>query len=152
MLLSFWEIYKKGKDKEELFENIEIFLKKFENKNPKNIKNEKENKELNGGKTPLSIQSFKKDLVNYLKTTERKETKTKQKKIIDLLIKEHFLNHSSQKFFYDKISNEDKEVTAAFEVFSVTLNHIDFSETLNLIYDLVSERSKEDKKKIKMNF
>ena len=152
MLLSFWEIYKKGKDKEELFENIEIFLKKFENKNPKNIKNEKENKELNGGKTPLSIQSFKKDLVNYLKTTERKETKTKQKKIIDLLIKEHFLNHSSQKFFYDKISNEDKEVTAAFEVFSVTLNHIDFSETLNLIYDLVSERSKEDKKKNKDEF
>ena len=147
MLLSFWEIYKKGKDKEELFENIEIFLKKFENKIPKNIKNEKDNKELNGGKTPLSIQSFKKDLVNYLKNTERKETKTKQKKIIDLLIKEHFLNHSSQKFFYDKISNEDKEVTAAFEVFSVTLNHIDFSETLNLIYDLVTEKSKEDKKK-----
>jgi hypothetical protein len=102
---------------------------------------------MNGGKTPLSIQSFKKDLVNYLKTTERKETKTKQKKIIDLLIKEHFLNPSSQKFFYEKISNEVKEVTAAFEVFSVTLNHIDFSETLNLIYDLVMEGYKDDNSK-----
>ena len=140
MLKSFWESYKYEKDENELKENIEIFLKKNEN----NIKQSKNSfiKEMNGGKTPLSIQTFKKDLVNYLKNTERKETKTKQKKIIDLLIKEHFLNPSCKKFFYEQISNEVKEVTAAFEVFSVTLNHIDFSETLNLIYDLVIEGNK----------
>ena len=72
--------------------------------------------------------------MNYFKNSERKQTKTKQKKIIDLLIKEHFLSQGSQKFFYEKISNEEKNVTAAFEVFSVTLNHIDFYETLNIIY------------------
>ena len=148
MIQSFWEVYKKEKDENELKENIEIFLQKYENKfkTDKQSKNSV-SKEMTGGKTPLSIQSFKKDLVNYLKTTERKETKTKQKKIIDLLIKEHFLNPSSQKFFYEKISNEVKEVTAAFEVFSVTLNHIDFSETLNIIYDLVIEGYKDDSSK-----
>ncbi len=150
MIQSLWEVYKKEKDEDELKENLEIFLKKYENKIKNDISKQSKNlfvKEMNGGKTPLSIQSFKKDLVNYLKTTERKETKTKQKKIIDLLIKEHFLNPSSQKFFYEKISNEVKEVTAAFEVFSVTLNHIDFSETLNLIYDLVMEGYKDDNSK-----
>ena len=59
-----------------------------------------------------------------------------------MLIKEHFLNESSQKFFYDKITNEDKNVTAAFEVFSVSLNHLDFSETLNLIYSSFIEKNK----------
>ena len=136
LIHSFWEVYKEGND-DDLFESIQIFLDKYKNKIPKenNIVGRRISfKEGNESKTPISIKSFKKDLVNYLKNSERKETKTKQKKIIDLLIKEHFLNESSQKFFYDSIINEDKNVTAAFEVFSVSLNHLDFSETLNLIY------------------
>ena len=144
LLQSFWEVYKEGND-DDLLESIQIFLGKYGNKIPKennNIGRRTSFKDGNDSKTPLSIKSFKKDLVNYLKTTERKETKTKQKKIIDLLIKEHFLNESSQKFFYDKITNEDKNVTAAFEVFSVSLNHLDFSETLNLIYSSFIEKNK----------
>ena len=146
LLQSFWEVYKDGNDDEEgLLESIQIFLVKYGNKIPKenNITGRKSSfKEGNDSKTPLSIKTFKKDLVNYLKNSERKETKTKQKKIIDLLIKEHFLNESSQKFFYEKITNEDKNVTAAFEVFSVSLNHVDFSETLNLIYSSFIEKNK----------
>ena len=137
MLLSFWEVYIEGKDDAEgLLESLEIFLLKYGGKIQKenNLKPTTFTKDANEGKTPVSIKTFKKDLVNYFKNSERKQTKTKQKKIIDLLIKEHFLSQGSQKFFYDKISNEEKNVTAAFEVFSVTLNHIDFYETLNIIY------------------
>ena len=137
MLLSFWEVYIEGKDDAEgLLESLEIFLLKYGGKIQKenNLKPTTFTKDANEGKTPVSIKTFKKDLVNYFKNSERKQTKTKQKKIIDLLIKEHFLSQGSQKFFYEKISNEEKNVTAAFEVFSVTLNHIDFYETLNIIY------------------
>ena len=152
MLRSFWEIYKNGNDDEDsLIENIEIFLKKYGKtlKKEKNINinvNEKKNtiKDLNGGKTPISIKTFKKDLINYLKLSEKKDIKLKQKKIIDLLITEKFINPECQEFFYDKIANEDKTFIAACEVFSITLNHLDFSETLNIIYELSKDLNNKD--------
>jgi hypothetical protein len=152
MLRSFWEVYKNGKDDEDsLLENIEIYLTKYGNISKKE-KNEKKNvnkkkksfKELNGGKTPISIKTFKKDLINYLQLSEKKDTKLKQKKIIDLLINENFINPECQEFFYDKISSEDKIFIAACEVFSITLNHLDFSETLNIIYELSKDKNNKE--------
>ena len=150
MLRSFWEVFKNGKDDEEgLLENIEIFLTKYGGKIKLNISDNEDKKRSlkdNEGKTPISIKSFKKDMVNYLKITEKKDTKLKQKKIIDLLIKENFINPQSQEFFYDKISCEDKLFIAACEVFSITLNHLDFSETLNILYELSKKNNNNEKK------
>ena len=152
MLRSFWEVYKNGKDDEDsLIENVEIFLTKYgniskkeKNERKKGGEKKKSFKEINGGKTPLSIKTFKKDLVNYLQLSEKKDTKLKQKKIIDLLINEKFINPESQEFFYDKITNEDKIFIAACEVFSITLNHLDFSETLNIIYELSKDKNNKE--------
>ena len=78
--------------------------------------------------TPSSIKNFKSELVNYLKGKERGEIKNKQKRIIDLLIKENLLNNKNYQFYYDKIENEENIIISAFEVFSITLNHLDFAK------------------------
>ena len=98
--------------------------------------------------TPSSIKNFKSELVNYLKGKERGEIKNKQKRIIDLLIKENLLNNKNFQFYYDKIENEDNIIISAFEVFSITLNHLDFADTLDTLYNL-DEIVKANKKKEK---
>ena len=151
ILNSIWESYIINPDeedeKENLLESIDLFLNKhneeIKNFNHKNIKNFPV-------KTPASIKNFKSELVNYLKGKERGEIKNKQKRIIDLLIKENLLNNRNYQFYYDKIENDDNIIISAFEVFSITLNHLDFADTLDILYNL-DEVIKENKKKIREN-
>jgi hypothetical protein len=151
ILNSIWESYIINPDeedeKENLLESIDLFLNKhneeIKNFNHKNIKNFPV-------KTPASIKNFKSELVNYLKGKERGEIKNKQKRIIDLLIKENLLNNRNFQFYYDKIENDDNIIISAFEVFSITLNHLDFADTLDILYNL-DEVIKENKKKIREN-
>ena len=60
------------------------------------------------------------------------------------MITEKFINPECQEFFYEKIANEDKTFIAACEVFSITLNHLDFSETLNIIYELSKDKNNKE--------
>ena len=146
ILNSIWESYIINPDeedeKENLLESIELFL----NKHNEEIKNF--NVKKYSIQTPSSIKKFKSELVNYLKGKERGEIKNKQKRIIDLLIKENLLNNKNYQFYYDKIENEDNIIISAFEVFSITLNHLEFADTLDTLYNL-DEIVKANKKKEK---
>ena len=149
ILNSIWESYIINPDeedeKENLIESIELFL----NKHNEEIKNfNYNNVKKYSIQTPSSIKNFKSELVNYLKGKERGEIKNKQKRIIDLLIKENLLHNKNFQFYYDKIENEDNIIISAFEVFSITLNHLDFADTLDILYNL-EEIAKANKKKEK---
>lgn len=140
MLCSFWEVYCQYKDEEDFLDNIEIFIKKYQNLISKFT--EENSKRSSVSQTPSaksqskkysdSLSAYKANLSKIIKSKGRYNTKSKQKELIDLLIKENLIPPTSREILYTKIDNEEQVITSAFEVFSVTLNHIDFAETVNL--------------------
>jgi predicted MPP superfamily phosphohydrolase len=52
-----------------------------------------------------------------------------------LLYQEKIIEKIPKDFYYNKIKNKDSNLFAAFQVFSVTKNHLDFAETLKTIYN-----------------
>lgn len=134
MLLSFWEVYKKS-DGElvDFIESLKTFITKHHEKNTNSP-------EPVGSKTPISIANTKKDLINLFRSKEKKESeviKKKQKQIITLLLNEELMESSAESFLNMKIEEKDQMISSVFEVFSVTRDHRDFIESLNLIKEIM---------------
>ena len=129
MINSIWESYLSDPD-EDFEESIFMYLEK-KKKEIDNFVIPKSNE--NGNVTPISIKNYKKELINDIK--EKKKLKDKLKNIIDLLYQEKIIEKIPKDFYYNKIKNNDSNLFAAFQVFSVTKNHLDFAETLKTIYN-----------------
>ena len=85
--------------------------------------------------TPETIKKSKKELGCFLYDEENKIL-NKQKEIISLLFKEDCLDKYTYSIINKKIEKDDKALIAAFEVYAVSQDHIEFIETLNLIAEL----------------
>ena len=94
-----------------------------------NIKNE------DFSKTPETIKKSKQGLSCFLCNKENKIL-NKQKEIISLLFKEDCLDEYTYSIINKKIERDDKALIAAFEVYAVSQDHIEFIETLKLIAEL----------------
>ena len=94
-----------------------------------NIKNE------DFSKTPETIKKSKQGLSCFLCNKENKIL-NKQKEIISLLFKEDCLDEYTCSIINKKIERDDKALIAAFEVYAVSQDHIEFIETLKLIAEL----------------
>jgi hypothetical protein len=147
MLLSFWEVYTKNQNIEELIESIRI----FSNSN-KRFKSQIT-------KTPLAIAKSKNEYIDFLKNKdisdhkEKEEIKQKQLFIIEMLGRESLLDKSCASLIIEMIKTENHLLISAFEIFSVTKDHWDFCETLNLITDIYKNNvvNKEESKKEEKN-
>jgi hypothetical protein len=139
MLLSFWEVYTKNLNLEDLIESIRI----FSNSN-KRYKSQVM-------KTPIAIAKSKNEYIDFLKNKDKSDQKEKemikqkQLYIIDMLSNESLLDKSSAPVITEMITSENHLLISAFEIFSVTKDHWDFCETLNLITDIYKNNVKEDK-------
>ena len=139
MLCSVWEVYCNGKDEEDFIDNIEIFIKKYQNlitkfagENNSKQSSQTPSVKSQAKKSSGSLSTYKANLSKIIKSKGKYNTKPKQKELIDLLIRKNLIPSTSKEILYSKIDNEEQVIISAFEVFSVTLNHIDFAETVNL--------------------
>jgi len=126
-ILSTWEIYMFNKNTEELIENIRISSAK--------VKTTTFTRER--GKTPAQLKQRKKEIINILvnkEIQEKQEIKQKQKHVIEILLNENLLNKDIMPLINEMIENENNLLISALEIFSVTKDHWDFCETLDLIY------------------
>jgi hypothetical protein len=102
-------------------------------------------------KTPIAIAKSKNEYIDFLKnkdTTDHKEKemiKQKQLYIIDMLSNESLLDKSSAPVITEMVTTENHLLISAFEIFSVTKDHWDFCETLNLITDIYKNNVEEKK-------
>ena len=85
--------------------------------------------------TPETIKKSKKELSCFLYNEENKIL-NKQKEIISLLFKEDCLDENTYSIINKKIEKDDKALIAAFEVYAVSQDHIEFIETLQIIAEL----------------
>ena len=85
--------------------------------------------------TPETIKKSKKELSCFLYNEENKIL-NKQKEIISLLFKEDCLDEITYSIINQKIEKDDKALIAAFEVYAVSQDHIEFIETLQIIAEL----------------
>jgi hypothetical protein len=127
VILSAWEVYTLNSNLEDLIESIKIFSssRKINENQPH--------------KTPIGFAQNKSEIIDFLKSKENREKdeiKLKQLHIIELLAKENMLTNNSADVIYEMIHNENHLIISAFEIFSVSKDHWDFCETLNLITDV----------------
>ena len=127
MIGSIWESYLSDPD-EDFEESILMYLEKKKKEIDNFVVPKNDN-------TPISIKNYKKELITEIKGKEKKKIKDKLKNIIDLLYQEKIIEKIPKDFYYNKIKNNDSNLQAAFQVFSVTMNHLDFAETLKTIYN-----------------
>ena len=159
MLLSFWEMYTADNDEDDFYDNIDIFINKYKNHINKHIPQTTALKNVTSQHkdetthnvqpqmkgTSKSINRYGEDLKKcYMSNNANKDLKEKQKKIIDWLIKKSYITNDNVKLIYELIDKEEQTMTSAFEVFSVTFNHLDFVETLNVIVDKYNKKHNED--------
>jgi len=124
-ILSTWEIYQYNKNIEEFIENIRISSSKI-------VPDPREK-----GKTPAQFKIKKKEIMRFLENREiqeKKEIKEKQKHVIEILLNENLINKDIMPLINEMIENENNLLISALEIFSVTKDHWDFCETLDLIF------------------
>jgi hypothetical protein len=73
---------------------------------------------------------------------EKDEIKLKQLNIIEILAKENMLDKKATPLINDMIYKENHLLISAFEIFSVSKDHWEFTETLSLIAEIYSNNSK----------
>lgn len=159
MLLSFWEMYTADNDEDDFYDNIDIFINKYKNHISKHIPQTTMIKKVTSKHkdetthnvqpqmkgTSKSINRYGEDLKKcYMSNNVNKDLKEKQKKIIDWLIKKSYITNDNVKLIYELIDKEEQTMTSAFEVFSVTFNHLDFVETLNVIVEKYNKKHNGD--------
>lgn len=86
-------------------------------------------------KTPYSLSVGKKELIDMIKNQkhiEKGEIKKKQIHVIDTLLNEDMIDESSAKLVKQMIDAENQIIISAFEIFSVTKDHWEFCETIQL--------------------
>jgi hypothetical protein len=133
VILSAWEVYTINNNIEDLIESIKIF-----SSNRHYLKNDRVTT------TPIAFAAKKSEIINFLKSKDNKEKdeiKSKQYHIIELLAREGMLNKNFTNVINEMIQNENYLIISAFEIFSVTKDHWDFCETLNLITDIYNNSS-----------
>lgn len=86
-------------------------------------------------KTPYLLSVGKKELIDMIKNQkhiEKGEIKKKQIHVIDTLLNEDMIDESSAKLVKQMIDAENQIIISAFEIFSVTKDHWEFCETIQL--------------------
>jgi hypothetical protein len=132
IVLSSWEVYVLNNNYEDLIESIKIF-----SSNHKRY-------DSNLDKTPVGFANNKSEIIDFLKSKDNKEKdeiKIKQLHIIELLARENMLNKNSTNVVREMVNNENHLIISAFEIFSVTKDHWDFCETLNLLTDIYNNNN-----------
>ena len=131
ILLSVWECYTHNSNLPELIENLKIFSTNTNIRRPSGI--------ITNGKTPALVSQKKNEIIDFLKGKENKEKdeiKNKQLHIIDILSQENMLDRKSAPLITQMIYKENHLLISAFEIFSVTKDHWEFCDTLNIITDI----------------
>jgi hypothetical protein len=125
---STWEAYNFNKNIEEFIESIRISSGNLaKRQNTSNMR----------GKTPAQLARKKREIIKFLESKEsqeKQEIKKKQKHVIEILLNEDLLNKDIMPLINEMIENENNLLISALEIFSVTKDHWDFCETLDLIY------------------
>ena len=137
--------YKKDEKLQKIFSNYfhkknpiectKIELENYIKSNNKNILNIIPLKQ-NLSVTPEGIKRSKMELNCFLRDPEDNKIILKQKEIISLLYKEDCLDEETYEIINQKIYQDDHALIAAFEVYAVTQDHIEFIETLRTISEL----------------
>jgi hypothetical protein len=129
-LLKAWEAYTENKCLPDLIES----LKKFST-NARRVSNV-----ITNGRTPVAVTESKNDIIEFLKvkdnSREKDEIKKKQINIIKILVKEKMIDEKTAPIIYEMINNENHFLISAFEIFSVSKDHWEFCETLDMITDV----------------
>jgi hypothetical protein len=135
ILLSAWEVYTHNHNLAELIESIKIFA---------NAKRPQPQQVPVNTKTPAALAKSKKEIMVFLKDREKEkdEIKLKQLNIIEILAKENMLDKKATPLINDMIYKENHLLISAFEIFSVSKDHWEFTETLSLIAEIYSNNSK----------
>jgi hypothetical protein len=129
-LLKAWEVYTENKFLPDLIES----LKKFST-NARRVSNV-----ITNGRTPVAVTESKNDIIEFLKVKdnnrEKDEIKKKQINIIKILVKEKMIDEKTAPIINEMIYNENHFLISAFEIFSVSKDHWEFCETLDMITDV----------------
>lgn len=90
--------------------------------------------------TPYLLSVGKKELIDAIKNQkniEKGEIKKKQIHVIDTLLNEDMIDNSSAQLVKEMIDAENQIIISAFEIFSVTKDHWDFCETIQLFTKII---------------
>ena len=115
-------------------DKIKIEIEKYIQSKNKSISNIIQIKQIFS--TPEGIKKSKIELNCFLHEPEDNKIIIKQKEIISLLYKENCLDKETYEIIHKKIEQDEHALIAAFEVYAVTQDHIEFIETLSLISEL----------------
>ena len=133
MLMLIFEKYKKNSNLKELIESIELFYKK-------------RSKVFAGEKTPVIFNQKGKDYIDFVKTHKKidmDEVKEKQLSLIKMLKDENIIQESAFPVIQKMIQEENQIVVSAFEIMSVTKDHWEFTETINLVIENYNSQHKD---------
>lgn len=137
MLMLIFEKYKKNSNLKELIESIELFYKK-------------RSKVFAGEKTPVIFNQKGKDYIDFVKTHKKidmDEVKEKQLSLIKMLKDENIIQESAFPIIQKMIQEENQIVVSAFEIMSVTKDHWEFTETINLVIENYNSQNKDSVEK-----
>lgn len=137
MLMSMFEKYKKNSNLQEFVESIVLFYKK-------------RSKVFAGEKTPVIFNQKGKDYIDFVKTQKKinmDEVKEKQLSLVKMLKDENIIQENAFPIIQKMIQDENQIVVSAFEIMSVTKDHWEFTETINLVIENYNLLSKETNNK-----
>ena len=144
ILLSAWEVYTFNHFLPDLIESLKIF----------SINVRRTSNVITNGKTPIALAKSKNDIIEFLKSKEnieKEEIKKKQLHIIEILAKEKMLDEKTAPTIYQMIYEENHFLISAFEIFSVTKDHWEFCETLDVFCDYLKRNNKSSSSLDKIN-
>jgi hypothetical protein len=141
IIKSIFDVYLREWNFNELISSLNIFLKnelKLDHtpKNKNNNNNFLSFPNNSNEKTPKEVRESKENLYMLINPNNNNRPENiiiKQKEIISILFENNCIDNSTYDIIYKRIDGDDKNLTSAFEVYSINKDHHDFIETLNII-------------------